>query len=103
MFRINRITRFRTEDDSEYSDLDFKYIIEVPRCDCILGSTRHKTNGKEYIFLVFNLEDRIYKRNGMAWEEVSSPDHYWAIRQLISDAIRDQHVPCYRVNNFKII
>ena len=61
-----------------YKDLVFKYILEVHRLDCILGSTQDST-GKVHLFLIFNERDQIYSRNGRkeTWERIENDDVCW--------------------------
>jgi len=80
-----------------YENVDFKYLIDVPRCDCVFGSAREKATGKSLLFLIFNHRGKIYRRNGLngTWIELRNEDEYVRVRELLLKAISDKQVPCY--------
>ena len=85
-----------TQNSKIYSNLKFKYLLEVPRSDCIFGSAREES-GKTHLFLIFNEKGRIYKRQGLsgAWTQVRNPAEYCTIRLLVCDTIRYNTAPRY--------
>ena len=80
-----------------YENVDFKYLIDVPRCDCVFGSARERATGKSFLFLIFNHRGKIYRRNGLngTWIELHNEDEYSSVRGILLKAISDKHVPCY--------
>ena len=103
MLQQNRLHKIKSGSQDYTSDLDIKYILEIPRCEALITSSHRRTTGKTQLFLVFNKGDRVYSRNGLrgTWDEISRDDE-WQVRRLITAAIRDRSIPCYKVNNFKI-
>ena len=90
-------SQLATVESKPYTDVDFKYLIDVPRCDCVFGSAREKTTGKSLLFLIFNHHGKIYRRNGRSgtWVELRNDEEYSRIRELLLEAISDKHIPCY--------
>ena len=88
-----------------YDNLNFRYFLNVPRCDCIFGSAR-ETTGKAHLFLVFKTkdQDKIYKRNGrnQTWVEVHSPAEYGEVRRIIEDSISDDRIPRYTTESIPV-
>ena len=82
--------------NSRIPQVEFKHLVEVPRCDCIFGSAKD-SEGRTQLFLIFNHRGRIYRRNGLksTWIELTSEAEYTYIRELIADAIRNRKVPIY--------
>ena len=83
-----------------YSNLEFKYLLEVPRSECVFCSTKDKITKRTRLFLVFHNQDRIYERNGLkgTWEEVTGAESYREIRRILALAINK--VPYYSTNRF---
>ena len=88
---------FNTQIARNYGDLEFKYLLEIPKSDCIFCSTRERSSGRTYLFLVFKKEDKTYFRNGLrgTWVELKSQIEYQQFREILSEAIRDKNTPCY--------
>ena len=84
----------------DYSSLEFKYLLEVPRSECVFCSTKDKITGRTRLFLIFNNQNRIYERNGLkgTWEEVTGAESYREIRRILALAINK--VPYYTTNRF---
>ena len=86
---------------SQYSNISFRYIIEIPKSSCLFGSARDKETGKSHLFLVFK-DGRTYSRNGLrgTWDEIQSntADHD-RIRGLLSHAQANNLVPCYSTHS----
>ena len=82
---------------SQYSNISFRYIIEIEKSSCTFCSARDKETGKSHLFLVFT-DGRAYSRNGLrgTWDEIPSntPD-YDHIRGLLSSTQANNLVPCY--------
>ena len=85
-----------TNTNKAYRNLKFRYLMDVPRADCIFGSARAE-DGKSYLFLVFNDKGRIYKRSGLngAWKQVTNSAEYSEIRHIFRDIIQYERVPRY--------
>lgn len=85
-------------------DLAVRYLLNIPASECLFGSTREKSTGKSRLFLAFN-DGKVYARNGLAdrWEEITSVYEALCIRELFTEALRDQSVPCYTTDTrFKL-
>ena len=86
---------------SQYSNISFRYIIEIQKSSCIFGSARDNETGKSHLFLVFK-DGRTYSRNGLrgTWDEILSntPDHD-RIRKLLSSTQANNLVPCYSTHS----
>ena len=96
MVTLNTRTIERSRTTS-YENIEFKYLIDVPRCDCIFGSAKEPSSGKALLFLVFNHRGKIYRRNGLSgsWIELKSDEEYSSVRERLLTAIADKGVPCY--------
>ena len=87
----------RITNTKVYDNIDFKYLIDVPRCDCVFCSARERSTGKTHLFLVFNHKGKIYRRDGIrsSWIELRNEEEYSQIRELLIRAISDKSIPCY--------
>ena len=85
-----------TQLHSVFSSLDFKYFLDVPRCNCCFGSAVDKTTGKIHCFLIFNENGRIYKRNAIndTWLELDK-EAYHQIKEVLNGALNDKTIPSY--------
>ena len=85
-----------TQTQQSYSSLKFRYLMDVPRADCIFGSARSE-DGRAHLFLVFNDKGRIYKRIGLSgsWREVTNSAEYSEIRHVLREVIKYNQVPRY--------
>ena len=90
-------SRIIEHSGTTYDNIEFKYLIDVPRCDCIFGSAKERSSGKALLFLVFNHRGKIYRRNGLSgsWIELRSDEEYSSVRERLLNAIADKQVPCY--------
>ena len=91
-------------NNSRLPDVEFKHLVEVPRCDCIFGSAKD-SDGKTQLYLIFNHKGRIYRRNGLksTWVELTGEAEYVRIRELLSEAIRDKRIPIYTTGSRNIL
>ena len=88
---------FNTEIARNYDDLEFKYLLEIPKSDCIFCSTRERSTGRTYLYLVFNAEEKVYFRNGLKgiWVELKNRIEQHQFREILWEAIRTKSIPCY--------
>ena len=93
-----------TQTQSVYSNLQLKYLLNVPRSGCVFCSARDRKTGKAHLFLVFHQRDRIYVRNGLrgTWDEVKSRADYEQIRSVFEAALENDRVPTYSTNRFNL-
>ena len=77
-----------------YSELNFSRFVDIPRCDCQIGTARDSQN-KVHIFLIVNHTGPVYRRNALK-------DNYEQLEEQDSDLIRSLAVrssaPRYSVN-----
>ncbi len=88
-----------TQTHKTYHNLTFRYLMDLPRCDCLYGSAR-EANGRIHLFLVVKGKGRIYRRNGSAgtWEEIVGAAEYSQIRYAFRDTIKYNRAPRYNLN-----
>ena len=88
---------FNTEIARNYEDLEFKYLLEIPKSDCIFCSTRERRTGRTYLFLVFRNEDKTYYRHGLkgTWVELKNRDEYHQFQEIFAEAINNKNIPSY--------
>jgi hypothetical protein len=91
----------QSEVTSGYADLNLKYILDIPRCDASFLSTAERTNGRLKLFLIFNEKGNIYIRDGIrgVWLEITSPQEYSQIRELLDCGLNAEAVPHYTSNH----
>ena len=84
------------------ANIQFKYFLEVPRSNCTFCSGRDKVTGRTRLYLVFNGQDRIYKRNGLkgTWDEICSKDEQKRIYAQLAEAVNN-NVPSFKNNRFQ--
>ena len=92
MVTINTIQ----ETEVSFSNITFRYLVELPNSQCVFGSARDRESGKSHLFLVFT-DGRVYTRNGLknCWDEVSNTADYDKVRRLVTIALSNKTVPCY--------
>lgn len=77
-----------------YSELNFSRFVDIPRCDCQIGTARDK-QGKVHIFLIVNHTGPVYRRNALK-------DNYERLQESDSEFIRSlvdrSAAPRYSVN-----
>ena len=81
-------------------NLDFKYLLEIPRSDCLFCSARERASGKSRLYLVFNHNGKIYSRRGLSetWAEVNGSDERTQIREQVTGALQNRTVPYFKSN-----
>ena len=77
-----------------YSDLQFSRFVDIPRCDCQIGTARQGT--KVYIFLIVNHTGPIYRRNALkdTYEKLDEND-----AEIIRSLVDGSHAPRYSVSS----
>lgn len=63
-----------------YQELQFSRFVDIPRCDCQIGTARDNHN-KVHIFLIVNHTGPVYRRNALK-------DNYERLEEQDSDYIR---------------
>ena len=89
----------------QYSNISFRYIIEVERSSCTFCSARDNETGKSHLFLIFT-DGRTYSRNGLrgTWDEIqSNTSDHGRIRSLLSSTQANNLVPCYSTHKRVVI
>lgn len=78
-------------------DLVIKHLIEMPNSQCVFCSTVENSTGRSQLFLIFQHQQKIYKRNGLkgTWHEMEDRDEYLTVRSLFMQALRQRNIPCY--------
>ena len=90
-----------TQTEQSYPNLEFRYLMDVPRADCIFGSARDE-EGRAHLFLAFNDKGRVYKRSGLngAWSEITNSAEYSEVRSYLRKVIKYKSVPRYTNNSY---
>ena len=86
----------------DYRDINFRYLFNIPGCDCTFGSARGE-NGKAHLFLIFD-RGKIYARRGLnsTWEELKNTYACSQVRQKLVDAIHN-NIPQFTTDSgFKL-
>jgi hypothetical protein len=80
-----------------HHELVVKHLIEMPSSQCVFCSTVEKDTGRTQLFLIFQHQQKIYKRNGLrgTWHEMTDREEYLMVRELFQQSQRQQKVPCY--------
>ena len=77
-----------------YQELNFSRFVDIPRCDCQIGTARD-SQGKVHIFLIVNHTGPIYRRNALK-------DNYEQLDESYAELIRSladrSTAPRYNVN-----
>lgn len=75
----------------------FTHLVDIPRCDCVIGSAEDKSTGRKKLFLAFNHKGGVYARNGIkdTWEQIKSREESIWVRWQINRAREDHHIPCF--------
>lgn len=63
-----------------YSELRFSRFVDIPRCDCQIGTARDNQN-KVHIFLIVNHTGPVYRRNALK-------DNYEQLDEEYAELIR---------------
>ena len=81
-----------------YQDIRFQRFVDVPRCDCQIGTARDKL-GKLYIFLLVNHTGPVYRRNALkdSWEPVEQHD-VELIRKLVASSAAPRYTTEFTLN-----
>ena len=85
-----------------YPDLRFNYLQEVPATDCLFCSGREVSSGRARLFLVFNGNGKVYRRNGLkgTWEEIENSAARDQIRELVKITVQSKSAPYFHGNDF---
>ena len=82
-----------------YQELNFQRFIDVPRCDCQIGTARDNQN-RVHIFLIVNHTGPVYRRNGLKdnYEQLEGLDS-----ELIRDLVKRSQAPRYTTRNQPVL
>lgn len=77
------------------AEIRFQRFVDVPRCDCQIGTARDKA-GRIHVFLIVNHTGPVYRRNGLkdCWDELESRD-----TELVRALVDRSSAPRYTVDN----
>lgn len=79
---------------AHYQELRFSRFVDIPRCDCQIGTARDN-QGKLHIFLIVNHTGPVYRRNALKdnYERLEAGDS-----ELIRSLADSATCPRYSVN-----
>ncbi len=77
-----------------YQELEFSRFVDIPRCDCQIGTARD-SQGKIHIFLIVNHTGPVYRRNALKdnYEQLEGSDS-----ELVRSLADRSTCPRYSVN-----
>lgn len=80
-------------------NLCFTHFVDVPRCDCTIGTARNNDTNRLKVYLIVNHRGPIYSRNGLSdtWVALNT-DEQQQIRELAQVAL-EQGVARYSTNH----
>ena len=82
----------------ENTEIIFEHLIELPNCECVFGCAQDTGLGKRRLFLIFNDERRIYRRNSMkdTWDELIDQIEYDRVNSGFHNAVLERRIPCFQ-------
>ena len=85
--------------ENQESNLRFTHFVDIPSCDCTIGTARRSDNNRTKLFLIINHKGSIYTRNGLndTWVELACSDSQ-QIRSLVEQVV-DGGAPRYSTNH----